>query len=103
MGNPKWCSVCSGTKTDANGDRCLCQMSENYQETKTTANGHQITIEELQESIAGVRVQVVGCFGKGQNKAIYVTAKGNIEVENNKKVVWQGMQPFTAMEVYNAI
>jgi len=31
MGEPKWCHVCSGTGTDANGDECICRFTQAFE------------------------------------------------------------------------
>ncbi len=31
MADPKWCHVCSGTGTDANGDECICRFTQAFE------------------------------------------------------------------------
>jgi hypothetical protein len=62
---------------------------------------HEITLEGLQEFISEEEVSFA--YSTRENKRLVCTLKGTLKVKVGNKVVWQGMQPFTAVEKYNGI
>jgi len=60
-----------------------------------------INFKELQEFISTDDVEY--CHSARENKRLVVTFNGNIKVTVAGKTVWEGNQPFLAVEAYNKI
>lgn len=62
---------------------------------------HIIELEPLQEWMATHETLYAVC--SEQHKKLTITCNGTFKLYHNNEVVWQGIQPFRAMENYNAI
>jgi len=62
---------------------------------------HTVTLEEFQDWYA--KEDVLFASSSRENKRIVCSLNGNIKVIVAGEVVWQGTQPFSAIEAYNEI
>ena len=62
---------------------------------------HEITINEFQDW--RYKEEVVFAFSSREAKRLVCTLSGNIKVTVGGKTVWEGVQPYLAVEAYNAI
>lgn len=67
---------------------------------------HQITIEQVQKALSEMEHTIISSActnagGKVVTKRIIVRANGGLCVMVNKEIVWEGIQPYLAMEAYN--
>ncbi len=63
---------------------------------------HQIKIKDLQSWIKDEQLILFASSSK-ENKRLYATLRGSYEVHHKGKKVWEGIQPFDAVEKYNDI
>lgn len=63
---------------------------------------HQIKFEDLQNWLAEDQSRVFASSTKDKKK-LKVTMQGGFVVEHKVKTVYQGMQPFVAVEEYNKL
>jgi len=62
---------------------------------------HIIELDGLQEWM--VETETMYASSTSPKKQLTVTTNGTLKVYHNGKAVWQGVQPFMAVEKYNAI
>lgn len=62
---------------------------------------HEIDLEGFQSWLD--EAELLFAFSTRERKKLVVSAKGNIMVKVNDKVVWRGVQPYSAVEEYNKI
>ena len=62
---------------------------------------HVVTLEEFQDWYA--KEDVLFASSSRENKRLVCSLNGNIKVLVASEVVWQGTQPFSAIEAYNEI
>jgi hypothetical protein len=62
---------------------------------------HEISLEDLQQWIA--ETDVTYANSHRERKRLVCDLRGNLKVLVAGKIVWQGMQPFDAVDAYNAI
>ena len=62
---------------------------------------HVVTIEEFQDWYS--KEDVLFASSSRENKRLVCSLNGNIKVLVAGKVVWQGTQPYSAIEAYNEI
>lgn len=64
-------------------------------------NYHTIELQDLQEWIE--TEDVTFASSSRERKRLVATLNGGLKVIVGGKVVWEGCQPFSAIEVYNSI
>jgi len=64
---------------------------------------HNVKVEDLQEWEQEVRVTFACSYGKGSNKQLCRKLTGNYQVVNYGKVVYEGLNPITAITEYNKL
>ena len=62
---------------------------------------HTVTLEEFQDWYA--KEDVLFASSSRENKRLVCSLNGNIKVLVAGQIVWQGTQPFSAIEAYNEI
>lgn len=62
---------------------------------------HQVTLEEFQDWYA--KEDVLFASSSRERKRLVCSLNGTIKVLVAGKVVWQGIQPYAAVEAYNGI
>jgi predicted Rdx family selenoprotein len=62
---------------------------------------HVIRLEDLQEWLAAEELTFAS--STRERKRLVCTTKGTLKVYVAGSLVWQGMQPYSAVEAYNAI
>jgi len=62
---------------------------------------HEVKIEELQEWLSGQYLTFAS--SSRENKRLTCDLKGGLRVIVGGVTVWQGIQPYSAMEAYNAV
>ena len=66
---------------------------------------HQIKLEDLQSWINDEQLILFASSSNGSNgqKSLYATMGGSYQVHHRGERVWEGMQPFDAVEKYNKL
>jgi len=64
---------------------------------------HNVKVEDLQEWEQEVRVTFACSYDKGSNKQLCRKLTGNYQVVNHGKVVYEGLNPNTAITEYNKL
>jgi hypothetical protein len=62
---------------------------------------HTIELKDLQDWLE--EAEMTFASSTREYKRLVATARGGLKVTVAGKTVWEGMQPFPAMEAYNAI
>lgn len=62
---------------------------------------HEIELAALQDWMQ--TAELLYASSTAENKRLVINASGGFTLYHNKEIVWQGIQPFTAVEKYNAI
>ena len=64
---------------------------------------HEVKYEDLQEWIDDSQLLMFASSSASGGKKLYATLRGSFEVHSKGVMVWQGMQPFRAVQEYNKI
>ena len=76
-------------------------MGGHKKQTMSKLKPHEVTLTEFQDWHS--KEEVLFASSSRENKRLYCSLNGNIKILVAGEVVWQGIQPFSAVEAYNAI
>ena len=66
----------------------------------TTTSKHELELADLQKWLITAKMLYAS---DGNGKKLYVNSMGGFDIEVNGEIVWQGIQPYLAIEKYNEI
>jgi hypothetical protein len=61
----------------------------------------QLDLKEFQEAL--VNFESIYASDISSKKRLVITGDGGIRIYQNNEIVWEGMQPYRAIEKYNSI